>query len=91
MLPNSYRPISLLPTLSKALEKILGYQMRSYLTNRQFEFRSGTSTDQIILQIIDNVRKKTQANNESKLVAVAAVNIKKKHSTALITNFYYKN
>ena len=48
---NNFRPISLLPTLSKILEKIVSYQLNSYLienniiTTSQFGFRPNLSTE----------------------------------------------
>jgi len=58
MRPINYRPISLLPILSKVYENVLNYQIRSYLDNnnliknRQFGFRSGTATEQICAKFI---------------------------------------
>ena len=80
--PGNYRPISLLPILSKVLEKIASFQMREYLENnkliseRQFGFRSGTSTDQILLQLVNKIRHLlTQENSRS--VTLSALDIKK--------------
>lgn len=67
---SNYRPISLLPTLSKILEKIVNKRLRQYLesksllSNNQFGFRAQISTEhavkamteQIILQL-DKSRK----------------------------------
>ncbi|KAI0986278.1 hypothetical protein GJ496_011779 [Pomphorhynchus laevis] len=50
-LPSSYRPISLLPTLSKLLERLILIQINAYLSSSnmyppfQFAFRSNHSTE----------------------------------------------
>lgn len=52
--PNNYRPISILPSLSKIVEKILSSQVRTYLdsnhmiTKFQFGFTRGKSTTDAI-------------------------------------------
>ena len=54
-----YRPISLLPTLSKVLEKIILVRMMSFLTNNevsseeQFGFRLKFTTEYAILDIYE--------------------------------------
>ena len=81
-LPNNYRPISLLPVLSKILEKLINFQVREYIDthelieSRQFGFRAGTSTDQILLQLVNKFRHKLCTKN-SKFVTLAALDIKK--------------
>lgn len=80
--PSNYRPISLLPILSKVFEKILNKQIRDYFENhlligdRQFGFRSGMSTDQLILQLVNKIRNLNK-HEESKYVTLAALDIKK--------------
>ena len=79
---GNYRPISLLPILSKVLEKIVSFQMREFLESnnllscRQFGFRSGTSTDQILLQLVNKIRHLLTLE-QSKFVTLAALDIKK--------------
>ena len=52
--PNNYRPISILPALSKIVEKVLSTQTRNYLesedmiTKFQFGFRKGKSTSDVL-------------------------------------------
>ena len=81
-LPNNYRPISLLPILSKVLEKILNNQIRDYLeindliASRQFGFRNGTSTDQILTQLVNKIRS-LMSKPESKFVTLSALDIRK--------------
>lgn len=80
--PSNYRPISLLPILSKVLEKILSSQIRDYLdthellNTRQFGFRNRTSTDQLLLQIVDKIRHLI-ANKNSRFATLAALDVKK--------------
>lgn len=60
-LPSSYRPISLLPLLSKLLEKLLLVRIQPYLTetmaipHHQFGFRSEHSTIQQCHRIINEI------------------------------------
>ena len=67
--PNNYRPISLLSSLSKVLEKAMSNQIYSYFnhfqlfTNNQYGFRSKRSTIDALLRIVENVRD----NIESKI------------------------
>ena len=81
-LPCNYRPISLLPILSKVFEKILAHQMRNYLENneligaRQFGFRPGCSTDLLIFQLT-NLLKLKMSKKESKYASLAALDTKK--------------
>ena len=81
-LPGNYRPISLLPVLSKVLEKTMSQQMRDYIeihdliTSRQFGFRKGASTEQILLQLVDKIRN-LLTMPDSKFVTLAALDIKK--------------
>ena len=55
---NNYRPISILPILSKIFEKVAYKQLYTYLENNsilnpnQFGFRSGKSTTQAILNLM---------------------------------------
>jgi len=60
--PTDYRPISILPTLSKVLEKIVRHQIECYLDNNniininQNGFRSGRNTGTALLNVIETVR-----------------------------------
>ena len=66
---NNYRPISLLPAISKVLEKIMGNQLSSYFESKklfsknQYGFRSGHSTEFAALELIDRITTKLD-NNE---------------------------
>ena len=59
--PNCYRPISLLPALGKLLEKVVSLQTVDYLndnnliSNKQYGFREGFSTEFAILDIYEKL------------------------------------
>ena len=58
---NNYRPISLLPAISKIFEKVIFIQLFSYFDcnklfyNSQYGFRTGHSTELAVLEIIDRL------------------------------------
>ena len=58
---NNYRPISLLPIISKILEKILMIQITEYFCqnnlfdNNQFGFRKGLTTEKAILALLNYI------------------------------------
>ena len=66
---NNYRPISLLPVVSKVMEKILANQLSSYFeskklfVNNQYGFRDGHSTEYAALELVDRIITKMD-NNE---------------------------
>lgn len=71
---NDYRPISILPTLSKAMENIFKKQVSSYLysnqllSNLQSGFRQFHSTGTALLKIIDDIRIDTDSSKATILV-----------------------
>lgn len=58
---NNYRPISILTSLSKVFEKLLNSRLLSYLntnsllSNQQFGFRAGISTEDAVLNLCNTV------------------------------------
>lgn len=58
---NNYRPISVLPVMSKILEKVLNNRLINYLESKQllssnqFGFRQGKSTSDAVSVVVDNV------------------------------------
>lgn len=60
---SNYRPISVLPCFSKVLEKIMYKRLTSYieknaiLSDHQYGFRSKSSTNHAIIELIDKVTK----------------------------------
>ncbi len=67
--PNNYRPISLLSTFNKLLEKIVYKRLYGFLNNNnilndyQFGFRKGHSTILAITEIVDNIRNEVDNGN----------------------------
>ena len=78
--PSSYRPISLLNTMSKALEAMFMDRLQKYIdemkliSDEQFGFRHGHSTQQQILRVLEFViielRKNGKHSNNRKVGAV---------------------
>ena len=58
---SNYRPISVLPSFSKMLERIMYNCLQKYLKyqnilyNKQFGFRTGHSTEHAIAQLVDQI------------------------------------
>ena len=65
---NNYRPISILPSVSKVFEKIMYKQIYDHFTNynlffkSQYGFRSGHSTEFALLEITDRIIKDMDKN-----------------------------
>ncbi|GBM65960.1 Putative protein in type-1 retrotransposable element R1DM, partial [Araneus ventricosus] len=78
-LASSYRPISLLPTIGKVLEKLmtqrLTYHLESTksLNDRQHGFREGKSVDTAINELLRNIK---TARRDGKHVLVLSIDIK---------------
>ena len=81
---NNYRPISLLPAVSKVLEKIVHKKMqehmeaRNLLSESQFGFRPGRSTQQAILKAVAEIQSKLHDKNS---VAVGLLDISRAFDT----------
>ena len=66
---TNYRPISILPSISKILEKIIYNRLYKFLDTfhflnlNQYGFRKGHSTDQALIQIYDKITN-AMANKE---------------------------
>ncbi len=59
---NNYRPIALLPVLSKVFEKVINDQLNSvidngYIDENQFGFRRAHSTEDALIKFADHVQK----------------------------------
>ena len=58
---NNYRPISLLPIMSKVVEKVIADQINEFfvkhklLFDHQYGFRSGHSTEHAALELTDRI------------------------------------
>ena len=64
---NNYRPISLLPVMSKIFEKVLNAQLteiieNGYIDDNQFGFRKAHSTEDALIKFADRVQKELAAN-----------------------------
>ena len=77
-LPNNYRPVSLLPIISKIMERIINkaltkfFEKHSVLSNRQFGFRSGLRTSDLLVSLHHQW---SRTANQGGLVRVLAVDI----------------
>lgn len=71
---TNYRPISVLPTLSKILERILNNNLINFLeshniiANNQFGFRAGISTDDALIALTNSVVK--QVDSKRKCIGI---------------------
>ena len=59
---NNYRPISLLPVISKIFEKVLNEQLtriidNGYIDENQFGFRKGHSTEDAVIKFVDKIER----------------------------------
>ena len=67
---NNYRPISLLPTISKIFEKIIDKQIRRYMednwlwSDNQFGFRARHETGHAVIKALNAVAKAKEKRNE---------------------------
>ena len=77
---NNYRPVSLLPILSKILEKIVSKQLMDYLetnkllSNTQHGFRPKLSTETALLKVSDYIYEKI---DKKKIVLLALCDLSK--------------
>ena len=66
---ENYRPISILPSLSKIFEKVVFIQLSSYFTensyfsNSQYGFRKNHSTEHAILEAVDRISSELDLGN----------------------------
>lgn len=71
---SDYRPISILPALSKIMENIIKFQLEDHLVNlslinsHQFGFRKNHSTNTLLLNMTDFIRRSLDKNNPCLLV-----------------------
>jgi len=90
---TNYRPISLLPSVSKILEKIVYKRLISFLTinnilNRsQFGFRKNCSTDIAIIQLLDQI---TELLSHKEHVIAIFMDLSKAFVTIDHDNLLYK-
>ena len=83
--PENYRPISLLPSLGKILEKLLLDRLNSFLrkhkilSNSQFGFRSNRSTVDALMNFVEEIRKTW--DNQNTVTKCTFVDLKKAFDT----------
>ena len=74
---NNYRPISLLPTISKIFERVMFTQLYSYLnahnllSEQQYGFRSQHSTELACVKLVDYIT--TEMDNTKKIKTPTAI------------------
>ena len=67
--PNNYRPISLLSIINKIMEKVMYKRVIDFLKKHkiiydyQFGFRQGHSTNQALIEMIENIIEETEQGN----------------------------
>jgi len=83
-LPENYRPISIVPVLSKILEKAVHHQLSLYLednkllSDRQFGFRHKRSTEMASTLLCDSIRQRV---GEGKLVGAVFLDLSRAFDT----------
>ena len=81
---GNYRPISLLPTLSKIYEKVVSYQIVTYLQDNnllytnQYGFRSGHSTIHPLIKFLDFI---SNAHTYNEYAIAIFIDLKKAFDT----------
>ena len=84
---SNYRPISLLPTMSKILEKAVNHQVVNYLEENnilfenQFGFRKGRTTEQACIKLLNMI---ADAKNKKKQTLAVFIDLKKAFDTVNI-------
>ena len=82
--PNNYRPISILPVITKCIEYFVNEQLTRYfeennlLTKHQYGFRKNHSTTYLMLDLFDNIY---DSKSSSNLPAIIFLDIKKAFDT----------
>ena len=84
---NNYRPISLLPTLSKIFERVMYKQLYQYfnenklLCEQQYGFRSQHSTELAALKLVDYIIKEMDCNKKVKTPVALFLDLSKAFDT----------
>ena len=74
--PGNYRPVSILPVLSKLLERAVNDQLCSFLSKKkllydfQSGFRKGFSTDTCLLNLTDYIKSQSSKGNFTGMVLI---------------------
>lgn len=92
-LPSSYRPISLLPHLSKLVEKVLNKRLLKFMNSNgilmreQFGFRRGHNTQMQLARLANHI---TREFNNNKHTGAIFLDIEKAFDTAWHAGIIYK-
>ena len=84
---NNYRPISLLPTLSKIFERVMYKQLYQYfnenklLCEQQYGFRSQHSTELAAVKLVDYIIKEMDCNKKVKTPVALFLDLSKAFDT----------
>ena len=84
---NNYRPISLLPTISKVFERVIYAQIYQYfkindlLCEQQYGFRSKHSTELATIKLVDNIIQNMDNNKEHKTPVAIFLDLSKAFDT----------
>ena len=82
--PNNYRPISILPIISKCIEYFVSIQLKIYiesnniLSSQQYGFRENHSTTYLMLDLIDEIY---ESKSKGQIPAIIFLDIKKAFDT----------
>ena len=74
--PSDYRPISIMPILSKIYERLLAKRLNSFaegnnlLPNQQFGFRKGLGACDAVLTISDKVQRALDSGSEARMIGL---------------------
>ena len=75
-IPENFRPISILPALSKIFEKVLSTKLLSFFTQNsvlqstQYGFRKEHNTTQAVLDVITHIYDSISSNNHSSVLTL---------------------
>ena len=89
----NYRPITLLPTISKVFERVTHDEMYEYfnqfnlLAEQQYVFRKQHSTDNAAVKLVDHVSKEMEAG---KIPANVYINFSKSFDTLVFDVLFFK-
>ena len=94
LLCDNYRPISVLPTLSKIFEKCIYYQLISYFSSEniiipnQYGFKPGSTTMDCLVDLIEEISTSLDQGNYAVSIFL---DLSIKHLILLIIRYYYRS